>query len=59
MTWMLNYLREEENRRRDCEPRRCQRFVEHHLKVEDCYPFFASLRSASAEGTKGKKKVRA
>ena len=56
---MLEYLKEEEVFEPELGLEDAQRFIEHHLKAEDCYPFFASLRAASAEGTKGKKKVRA
>jgi endonuclease III len=34
----------------------CQRFVEHHLKAEECYDFFACLRAGGLEGGKKKKK---
>ena len=34
----------------------CQRFVEHHLKAEECYEFFACLRAGALEGGKKKKK---
>src|SRR5436305_3740126 len=30
----------------------CQRFVEHHLKAEECYDFFACLRSGGLDGKK-------
>ena len=33
-----------------------QKFVEHHLKAEDLYPFYVALRAASAESGKGKRK---
>src|SRR4051812_32988306 len=33
----------------------CQRFVEHHLKAEECYDLFACLRSGALD-TKAKKK---
>ena len=35
-----------------------QKFVEHHLKAEECYEFYATLRMSCAaeEGGKGKKK---
>jgi endonuclease III len=35
-----------------------QKFVEHHLKAEECYPFYAALRAAVTEG-KGRKKAKA
>ena len=34
----------------------CQRFVEHHLKAEECYDFFACLRAGALDGGKKKKK---
>src|SRR4051812_41361879 len=34
----------------------CQRFVEHHLKAEECYDFFACLRAGGLDGGKKKKK---
>jgi endonuclease III len=34
----------------------CQRFVEHHLKAEECYDFFACLRAGALEGGKKRKK---
>ena len=34
----------------------CQRFVEHHLKAEECYDLFACLRAGGLEGGKKKKK---
>jgi hypothetical protein len=33
----------------------CQRFVEHHLKAEECYDFFACLRAGGLDGKKKKK----
>jgi hypothetical protein len=33
----------------------CQRFVEHHLKAEECRDLFLSLRKAVGEGAKKKK----
>lgn len=32
-----------------------QRFVEHHLKAEECYDLFARLREATSDGRKKKK----
>lgn len=52
---MLSYLREEEVVDETVTLDEGQRFVEHHLKAEECYPFFASLRTASAEGSRKKK----
>ena len=34
----------------------CQRFVEHHLKAEECYDLFACLRAGALEGKAKKKK---
>ena len=34
----------------------CQRFVEHHLKAEECYDLFACLRGGALEGKAKKKK---
>ena len=37
-----------------------QRFVEHHLKAEECHDLFAALRKVvSDEGSRGKKKAKA
>src|SRR5215210_5745772 len=33
-----------------------QRFVEHHLKAEECYELFARLREAAADGKKKQRK---
>jgi hypothetical protein len=32
-----------------------QRFVEHHLKAEECYDLFACLRAGALDGKKKKK----
>jgi hypothetical protein len=55
---MLAYLREEEVVDAETTLEEAQRFVEHHIKAEESYPFFAALRSAVTEG-KSKKKARA
>ncbi len=52
---MLSYLREEEIVDDTVNVEDAQKFVEHHLKAEDCYPFFTSLRAASGEGSRKKK----
>src|SRR4051812_18660911 len=52
---MLSYLREEEIVDDTVNVEDAQKFVEHHLKAEDCYPFFASLRAASGEGSRKRK----
>ena len=33
-----------------------QKFIEHHLKAEECYEFFAATRKATADGEGAKKK---
>ena len=56
---ILAYLREEEVVDEQTTLEEAQRFLEHHLKADDCYPFFTAIRSAVAEdGAKGKKKAR-
>ena len=55
---MLAYLSEEEILEEGTSLEDAQKFVEHHVKAEDCHPLFVSLRSAVTEG-KGKKKVKA
>ena len=55
---MLAYLREEEVVDPETTLEEAQRFVEHHIKAEESYPFFAALRAAVTEG-KSKKKARA
>ena len=55
---MLSYLREEEILDDTVNLEEAQKFVEHHLKAEECYPFFVSLRAASGEGSR-KRKVKA
>ncbi len=56
---MLNYLREGEIVDEETTLEDAQKFVEHHLKAEDLYPFYVSLRAAAMEGSKGKKKQKA
>jgi len=55
---MRDFLVEEEILEEGTSIEDAQKFVEHHIKAEDCYPFFAALRAAVTEG-KGKKKVKA
>jgi endonuclease III len=54
----LGLLRDEEVVAPETTLDEAQRFVEHHVKADESYPFFAALRAAVAEG-KGKKKARA
>ena len=57
---MLDYLLEEEVLEEGTSLDDGQKFVEHHLKAEEMYPFYVALRAASAEGSKGtRKKARA
>ena len=52
---MLEYLSDEEIVEEGTSNEDAQKFVEHHLKAEEMYPFFTSLRAAVIEG-KGRKK---
>ena len=52
---MLAYLSDEEILEEETSDEDAQKFVEHHLKAEEMFPFFVSLRSAVSEG-KGRKK---
>ena len=56
---MLEYLKEEEVFEPELGLEDAQRFIEHHLKAEDLYPFYASLRAEAMEGNKGKRKQKA
>jgi hypothetical protein len=56
---MLDYLREEEIVDAETSLEDAQKFVEHHIKAEDMYPFYASLRAAAMDDAKGKKKAKA
>ena len=47
---MLEYLLAEEIVEDGTGAEDAQRFVEHHLKIEEMYPFFVSLRSAAGDG---------
>ena len=55
---MLDYLLEEEIVEEGTTLEDAQKFVEHHLKAEEMYPFYVALRAAVLEG-KGKKKAKA
>jgi endonuclease III len=53
----LAFLREEEIVDEDTTLEDAQKFVEHHLKDQECYEFFAALRKAPLdEGGRAKKK---
>lgn len=58
---ILAYLREEEVLDEKTTPEEAERFLEHHLKAEECYDFFTVVRKAAhAEvGGRGRKKARA
>jgi hypothetical protein len=47
---MLEYLRGEEIVEEVTPVEEAQKFVEHHLKAEEMYPFYVSLRAAAAAG---------
>jgi endonuclease III len=53
---MLEYLKEEDVLDSDTTLEEAQKFVEHHLKAEECYDLFHVLRQAAAEEKKSKKK---
>ena len=55
---MLAYLLEEEIVEEGTNLEDAQKFIEHHIKAEECHAFFTALRSAVTEG-KGKKRVKA
>ena len=53
---MLALLKEEEILEEDTSLEDAQKFVEHHIKADECHGFYASLRAATA---KGKRKAKA
>jgi len=55
---MLEYLIDEEVLEEGTSSEDAQKFVEHHLKHEEMYPFSLALRAAVTEG-KGRKKAKA
>ena len=52
----LEYLRDHDIVEEATTLDEAQRFVEHHLKAEECYDFFACLRAGALEGKARKKK---
>jgi hypothetical protein len=57
---MLSYLSEEEIIEDGTSVEEAQKFVEHHLKADDLYPFYVALRAAAASGSgRARKKARA
>ena len=55
---MLAYLTEEEILEEGTDAEEAQKFVEHHVKAEECHAFFRAMRAAVLEG-KGRKKAKA
>jgi endonuclease III len=54
---MLAYLAEEEIVEEGTSLEEAQKFVEHHVKAEECHAFFSAMRAAVREG-RGKKKAK-
>src|ERR1700722_16123426 len=55
---MLEYLRNQGAVEENATMEEAQRFLEHHLKADDCYDFFVLVRRASHEGEAGRKKAK-
>ena len=55
---MLAFLHEEEILEEGTSLEEAIKFVEHHLKAEECHPAFTAMRAAVTEG-RGKRKVKA
>jgi hypothetical protein len=53
---MMGYLKEEEILEENLSLEEAQKFVEHHIKADECHSFFASFRAATS---KGKRKAKA
>ena len=54
---IVSYLREEEIVDEKATPAEAQKFLEHHIKAEECHDFYAIIRHAAhAEGDGGRKK---
>ncbi len=61
-TQMLDYLKEEEILESDTSLEEAQKFVEHHIKAEECHDFYAAVRTAAqggGEDSRKKKKAKA
>jgi endonuclease III len=56
---MLEFLREEEIVEEQATLEDAQKFVEHHIKAEELYPLYVSLRQEAMDGSKGKRKQKA
>ncbi len=55
---MLGYLREAGIIEEALSLEEAQKFIEHHIKAEECYEFFCALRRAVSEDDAGKRKAR-
>jgi endonuclease III len=61
-TQMLDYLKEEEILEPETSLEEAQKFVEHHIKAEECHEFYAAVRTAAqsaGDDTRKKKKAKA
>jgi endonuclease III len=61
-TLMLDYLKEEEVIEPETTLEEVQKFVEHHIKAEECHDFYAAVRTAaqsSGDDARKKKKAKA
>jgi len=61
-TQMLDYLKEEGVLESETSLEEAQKFVEHHIKAEECHDFYAAVRTAaqgSGDDTRKKKKAKA
>jgi endonuclease III len=61
-THMLDYLKEEEVLEPDTSLEEAQKFVEHHIKAEECHDFYAAVRTAAqsaGDDSRKKKKAKA
>ena len=59
---MLDYLKEEEVIEPETTLEEVQKFVEHHIKAEECHDFYAAVRTAaqsSGDDSRKKKKAKA
>ncbi len=53
---ILEYLREQDVLTDDVSLEDAHRFLEHHVKAEECYDFYYCVRRVVSEGAKAKKK---
>src|SRR5438874_282325 len=61
-TLMLDYLKEEEVLEPETTLEEAQKFVEHHIKAEECHDFYAAVRTAAqsaGDDSRKKKKAKA